>query len=131
MGSGPARASASPDRLRAPADGARRAAWSVALILLAVYTATFTGLPDAPDSEAEFQTASALVRNGSLALEGTPEARALAETGFGVAPGAGRGAGYEYSRYGVGQALGGVPFYLAGRALAQAWPQIEQRHAAS
>jgi Dolichyl-phosphate-mannose-protein mannosyltransferase len=131
MGSGPARASALPDQLRAPAGGGRRAAWSVALILLAVYTATFTGLPDVPDSEAEFQTTSALVRNGSLALEGTPEARALAETGFGVAPGAGRGAGRVYSRYGVGQALGGVPFYLAGRALALVWPQIEQRHAAS
>ena len=131
MGSGPARASASPDRLRAPAGGARRAAWSAALILLAVYTATFTGLPDVPDSEAEFQSPSALVRNGSLALEGTPEARALTETGFGVAPGAGRGAGHVYSRYGVGQALAGVPLYLAGRALAQAWPQIEQRHAAS
>jgi hypothetical protein len=103
----------------------------VLLILLAVYTATFTGLPDVPDAEVEFQTASALVRTGGLAVGGTPEARAIAATGFGVAAG---GEGREdllYSRYGIGQAFAGVPLYAVGRVLGLVWPEIELRHAAS
>jgi hypothetical protein len=54
--------------------GDRIAALSVFLILLSLYTATFTGLPEVPESELEFQTTSALFRTGSFALGGTPEA---------------------------------------------------------
>jgi hypothetical protein len=111
--------------------GDRSAAWSVLLLLLAVYTATFSGLPDVPDAEVEYQTTSALVRTGRLALGGTPEARGLIEEGFGVAPGGAQRPGRHYSRYGVGQALAAVPFYVAGRVLALVRPGIERRHAES
>ena len=67
--------------------GDRTAAWSVFLLLLAVYTATFSGLPDVPDAEVEFQTTSSVVRDQRLALGGTPEAEAILGEGFGVAPG--------------------------------------------
>lgn len=107
----------------------RLAGGSVALLLLAVYLASFAGLPDVPDAEVEFQTASALVRTGRADLGGTPEAEALIAAGFGVAPGGAQRAGRWYSRYGIGQALVGVPLYVAGSAFAAAWPRFEARHA--
>lgn len=110
--------------------GDRLAAWSVFLILLSIYTATFTGLPDNPDAEVEFQTTHALAQSGTLALGGTPEARAIIAKEFNVVPG---GPGREHERFswfGVGQAFTGLPFYYAGRALSIAWPEVEQRHAA-
>jgi hypothetical protein len=109
--------------------GDRLAAWSVGLLLLAVYTATFTGLPDVPDAEVEFQSTHALARSGSLALGGTPEAEALIAAGFGVAPGGPARPGRWYARYGVGQAVGALPFYRAGSALARLLPELERRHA--
>jgi len=111
--------------------GDRSAAWSVFLILISIYSGTFSGLPDIPDAEVEFQTTSALVRTGALALGGTPEARAITSAGFGVAPGGPQREGRLYSRYGVGQALVGVPFYVVGRAFALLWPDIERQHAQS
>jgi len=110
-------------------NGDRLAAWSVLLVLLAVYTATFAGLPDNPDAEVEFQTTSALARKGTPALGGTPEAEALREAGRDVVPG---GPGREQQRFapfGLGQAAVGLPFYFAGRALALAWPEFERRNA--
>jgi hypothetical protein len=110
-----------------PAD--RRAAVSIFLILLAIYTATFSGLPDNPDAEVEFQTTRSLVQDRSFALGDTPEALGIIEHRFNVVPG---GPGREqrfYSWHGVGQALVGVPFYLGGALLAKLFPQIEARHA--
>ena len=109
--------------------GDRTAGWSVFLLLLAVYTATFSGLPDVPDAEVEYQTTSSIVRDQRLALGGTPEAEALLAEGFGVAPGGPGRSGRVYSRYGVGQAVLAVPLYLAGRGLGLLWPSIELRHA--
>lgn len=131
MDSGPARSRQASARGELEVRGHSRSAWSVLLILLAVYTATFVGLPDVPDAEVEFQTASALARTGSAAIAGTPEARAIVETGFGVVPGGPPHAGKLYSRYGIGQAVAALPFYLGGKILETAFPSIEARHAAS
>ena len=111
--------------------GDRLAALSVVALLLAIYTATFSGLPDNPDAEVEFQTTSALVREGRFALGGTPEAEAIVAwppEGFNVRRGVD---GEAYSWFGPGQALAAVPFYLAGRGLAAVWPAVEERHAAT
>jgi 4-amino-4-deoxy-L-arabinose transferase-like glycosyltransferase len=122
-------------RPRAVRRGDRLLARSVLLILLAAYTATFTGLPDNPDAEVEFQTTSRLAREGRLALGGTPEAEAILAVereggqGFNVARG---GAGREdewFSWFGVGQALVALPFYAAGVGLALLFPEVEQAHA--
>ncbi|MAE27782.1 MAG: hypothetical protein CMJ87_02195 [Planctomycetes bacterium] len=48
-------------------------------ILLAIFTATFSGAPATTDGEVEFQATSALARRGSLALGGTPEAALIIE----------------------------------------------------
>ena len=109
------------------------------LLLLALYTATFTGAPENPDAEVEYQTTSSLARRGRLDLGGTPEAEALmaatplgrAGQGFGVAPG---GPGREdrfYSWFGVGQAFAGLPFWWAGAALARLFPELEEAHRAT
>jgi hypothetical protein len=125
-----------PSRVR-PCD--RALGRGVLLLLLALYTATFTGTPENPDAEVEFQTTSSLVRRGRLDLGGTPEAEALLAAhppgqptrGFGVAPG---GPGREeraYGWFGVGQAFSGVPLYLAGAGLARLFPGVQERHAAA
>jgi len=107
---------------------------SVLLLLLAVYTATFTGAPDNPDAEVEFQTTSSLVRFRGLALGGTPESDALiawnerGSGGYNVMEGVGPRAGRFYSWCGVGQAMVGVPFYLVGSALSGVLPQFEEFH---
>jgi hypothetical protein len=115
--------------LGAAVSGAARAAWSVGLLLSAVYLATFAGLPEVPDAEVEFQTTSALVRTGRADLQGTPEADALIAAGFGVAPGEGERAGRWYARYGIGQALAALPLHKAGQGLSALAPQFEARHA--
>jgi hypothetical protein len=123
-----------PSRVR-PCD--RALARGVLLLLLALFTATFTGTPENPDAEVEFQTTSSLARRGRLDLGGTPEAEALlaaappgqATRGFGVAPG---GPGREeraYSWFGIGQAVAALPFWYAGAGLARLFPGIEARHA--
>lgn len=102
------------------------AAVSVFLILLSIYTAIFTGLPDNPEAEVEFQTTSALLRSGSFALGGTPEATGITRRGFGVVEGAD---GRHYSVFGPGQAVVALPLYLLGRGMALVWPAVEERHA--
>ena len=106
----------------------RMAAFSVFALLLAIYTATFSGLPDNPDAEVEFQTTSALARTGSLALGGTPEAEAIIERRYNVRIGVD---GEAYSWFGPGQAVLALPLYLAGRGLSVLWPAVEERHAAT
>ena len=106
----------------------RMAAFSVFALLLAIYTATFSGLPDNPDAEVEFQTTSALARTGSLALGGTPEAEAIIERSYNVRIGVD---GEAYSWFGPGQAVLALPLYLAGRGLSVLWPAVEERHAAT
>ncbi len=121
-------------RPRAVRRGDRLLAHGVFLLLLAVYTATFTGLPDNPDAEVEFQTTSALVREQTLALGGTPEAEGIlayaggSGSGFNVHEGSGERQGEYFSWFGVGQAFVGVPFYLLGSALAELFPGIQAAH---
>jgi hypothetical protein len=109
----------------------RLAAWSVFLILLAVYTATFCGLPDNPDAEVEFQTTRAAFVHHNLALSDTPESRGIIEQHFNVAPGGAARLGRWYGWFGVGQALAAVPLYAMGEVIARAFPDIEARHAAT
>lgn len=117
----------------------RALATGLFLLLLALYTATFTGAPENPDAEVEFQTTSSLARRGRLDIGGTPEAEGLIAaprvgrtgTGFGLAPG---GPGREerlYSWFGVGQAFAGLPFYWAGAACERLFPGIEEAHRAT
>lgn len=112
--------------------GDRTLARSVLFLLLAVYTATFAGLPDNPDAEVEYQTTSSLARRGRLALDpAAPLARLAIEAGHGVRAG---GPGHEDDRYGwfgPGQALAGVPFWYAGHALFRLAPSYENAHRAS
>ena len=123
-----------PSRVR---PGDRLLASGVFLVLLALFSATFTGVPENPDAEVEFQTSSSLARRGRWDVGGTPEAAALVQaevasgaTGFGVAPGGpGRG-DRSYSWFGVGQALTGVPFWWIGTGLARLFPGVEARHGA-
>jgi hypothetical protein len=103
----------------------RRAALALFAIFFALFVATANGLPDDPDAEVEFQTARSLVRDRSLALGDSPEARAIVAQRFDVAQGDG---GRWYSWFGVGQALAATPFYCAGRALGALFPRIEARH---
>lgn len=119
-------------RLEAPE---RRVAWSVLLLVLAIYTATFGGLPGNVDGEVTFQTTSALWREGSLALGGTPEAEGLIEYArehpegaFSVREGKGAGAGRYYGWFGIGQSLVALPFYALGRGVALLAPSVAERH---
>ncbi len=106
----------------------RIAARSVFFLLLALFTATFTGPPENADAEVEFQTTSALARGRGFALGGTPEAEAIVAQRFNVVQDP-SGADRWYSWFGPGQALVGLPFYAAGRALAWSFPEIERRNA--
>ena len=124
-------------RARTLLDGDRRLAWSVFFVLLAAYLATFSGLPENPDAEVEFQTTSALVRKLSFALGGTPEAEAIVSIehqgrqGFNVRRG-GPGREQEFFNWsGIGQALVACPFYVGGLILAQLFPEVEERHESS
>ena len=116
-----------------PAD--RSLGRAVLLILLAIYTATFNGLPAGPDGEVSFQTTSALWRQQSFALSGTPEAEALIEHadasepgGFSVQRVVRDGEARYYGWFGIGQALGALPFYGAGKAMAQFAPSLATAH---
>jgi len=121
--------------LRAPAD--RTLCWALFCALLGVYLATFAGLPENPDAEVEFQTASALVRKGSFALGGTPEADCIVSIvhegrpGFNVRRGKPGREHESFSWSGVGQALVAVPFHAAGSLCARLWPELEERHRAT
>jgi heme/copper-type cytochrome/quinol oxidase subunit 3 len=115
----------------------RTLAGAVFCLLFAVYLATFSGLPENPDSEVEFQSTSALVRRQSLALGGTSESEAIVgivhqgRQGFNVRRG---GPGREHETFswsGVGQPLVAFPLYLVGTLAARLFPALEQRHAGS
>jgi MFS family permease len=107
----------------------RLGARGVLLILLALYTATMSGLPGNPDAEVEFQTTRSLARGEGLAISpATPEGAAIIAHQFDVRRGSD---GRSYSWFGVGQALAGVPFYWLGQGLAELLPQVEERHAAT
>ena len=128
------RATLSPE---AAATTERRLTWGVFALLLAVYLATFSGLPENPDAEVEFQTTSALVRRGSFALGGTTEAEAIVgivhqgRQGFNVRPG-GPGREHEFFSWsGVGQPLAAVPLYVAGAWFGRLFPAIEARNRAT
>lgn len=105
--------------------GDRLVARAVLYIVAAVYLLTFTGLPDVPDSEVEFQTTSSLFRTGEFGLSGTPEADLIVASEFNVRRGVD---GAFYSWGGVGQAAAALPLYAVGRAMAYLWPEIERRH---
>lgn len=111
--------------------GDRLVARSVFLILLALYTATFVGSAENPDSEVEYQTTSSLVRNGTFAIGGTPEAEGILAARHAVHEGGPGREGRFYSWFGVGQAIGAVPFYLAGRGLHRLFPEYEEAHRAT
>ncbi|MFT7667664.1 MAG: hypothetical protein ACI8X5_000343 [Planctomycetota bacterium] len=113
----------------------KRLARAVFLLLLAVYTATFNGLPGGPDGEVAFQTTSSLWRTGSLSLRGTPEAEGLIEFarsqppgGFSVRAGEGERANRFYGWYGIGQAIVALPFYGVGRIVGHFADGIQGAH---
>lgn len=121
-------------RAQAVQSADRTLAGAVFCCLLAVYLATFAGLPENPDAEVEFQSTSALVRTQSLALGGTPEAEAIVglahqgRQGYNVRHG---GPGREHQAFswsGVGQPLVAFPLYLAGALAASLFPALEERH---
>ncbi len=108
---------------------------SVFLILLAIFTASMPSQPSVLDGEVEFQTTSALAREGTHAIGGTPEAEALiaeslrrqsnGQPPFNLMQGEGDA---WYSWFGVGQAYLGVPFYLAGSLVSPLFPEIDEAH---
>lgn len=121
-----------PPRIEAPE---RHVAWSVLLLVLALYTATFSGLPGNVDGEVTFQTTSSLWREGTLALGGTPEAeglieyaRAHPEGAFSVREGSGAGAGRYYGWFGIGQSIVALPFYAVGRGMSHLAASVAGRH---
>jgi len=107
---------------------ARRATSDARIALLlflsaaSVYVAVMFGATENPDAEVEFQTSRSLLEEGSLALGDTPAARAIVEREFDVRRGAD---GRAYSWFGVGRAVLGVPFLVAGRAAARILPGLE------
>lgn len=108
---------------------------AVFLLLLAVYVATFNGLPAGPDGEVSFQTTSALCRTGSLALGGTPEAEGLiafAESqppgGFSVRRGADDEEPRYYGWFGIAHPIVAVPLYALGRLTAHFSPATQSLH---
>lgn len=115
----------------------RSVALAVFCLLLALYTATFNGPAASVDAEVSFQTTSALARNGTLAIGGTPEAETLIERAKLAPPGAfpvregepRSGEARFYGWYGVGQALVALPFYASGRLMARFAPGLEKVHA--
>lgn len=122
---------------RRPLVGAadRRAAAGVGLLALVLFALTFVGPAELSDAEVEFQSTSALVRTGALALGGTPEADLIRVEALARGEGAERlhvrvvGEGDEarvYGRHGVGQVLVAVPFYVLGRLAALAAPGLEE-----
>ncbi|QDU68762.1 hypothetical protein [Engelhardtia mirabilis] len=104
----------------------RLCALGVFLVVLAVYTATFIGLPGNPDAEVEFQTTRSLALGEGFAISSeTPEGTGVIALRYDVREGTG---GRFYSWFGIGQALAGVPFFWAGRGISAIFPQFEARH---
>jgi len=114
----------------------RLLARSVLLLALALYTATFAGLPEEPTGELAFQSARSMARGG-LALTETPELDrlvSLAEGGDGTLPlraGCAPRAAALYSCQGLAQGAVGVPFYWLGAGLGVAFHELQSRHAAA
>jgi hypothetical protein len=115
-------------RSRSVRHGDRLLARAVFLLALALYTATFVGIPDNHDAEVEFQTVRSLYHHRNMALSGTPEAQIIIDARFDVREGAGDRAGKYYSWFGVGQALVALPFFALGHGLAQLFPEIQALH---
>lgn len=115
-----------------------RLARAVFLLLLALFTAVFNGLPGDVDGEVSFQTTSALARTGSFNLGGTPEAEALiaqSEIGppgaFSVRSVERDGEVRHYGWFGVGHALTGLPFYALGSVMSWMSTGTQAAHRAS
>lgn len=107
----------------------RLCALGLVLVVLAVYTATFIGLPGNPDAEVEYQTTRSLALGEGFGLStATPEGAGIVAERFDVRVGTD---GRYYSWFGVGQALVGVPFWWVGHGLGALFPQIEARHSES
>lgn len=103
---------------------------SVLLLALAVYTATYGGLPEQREGEVAFQTTRSLARGEGFRLGATPEATWLAETaGTGpdepLVPGVD---GAPVGRFAPAYPFLAIPFYYAGLLLHVAWPDIEAGH---
>ncbi|HTF88581.1 MAG TPA: phospholipid carrier-dependent glycosyltransferase [Planctomycetota bacterium] len=107
----------------------RAGAFAIFALLLALYTLTFSGLPDNPDAEVEFQTVRSLAQEAHFALGSTPEADAILLAQFDVAPGGPGREGRWYSWFGVGQAIVALPFYFAGELAERVFPEVEALHA--
>jgi len=106
---------------------------SVFCLALAVYAATFVGIPEVPEGELAFQSARSLARELDLAIGATPEAQVFVEFarshGTGGALAAGRDGERLYSVHGVGLSLVALPLYWAGWAAGElAWTEIQRRH---
>jgi len=98
---------------------------SVFLILLAVFTATFSGHPASLRGEADYQMTSALARTGRFALGGTTEARWLAEHADRADVPVRLAEGQAQVTLDPGHALVGVPFHATGRLLHALLPWVE------
>lgn len=111
----------------------RHLAWSVALIVFAMYFLTLRGQTMNPDAEVEFQSTSSLARTGSLALGGTPESEAILESKYHIRrhPRATGSEAPAYSWHGIGQAVVGLPFYWIGRGISRIAGGVEERNAQS
>ncbi len=109
----------------------RVGAFAIFALLVALYTLTFSGLPDNPDAEVEFQTTRSLALHGSMALGDSPEAQAIIAAHFDIAAGGPGREGRWYAWFGVGQAIVALPLYFAGELAASVFPLVEQRHAQS
>ena len=97
-------------------------------VLAAWFSLFAQGTPDVVDAEIAHQTASAMVRAHSTAVQGTPEAQELVKFAGQAAPGAfplvqGPDGGWR-GWYAPGQALLLVPLYVLGAALAAASPWL-------
>jgi len=107
----------------------------VLCVLLALFTLTFSGLPEGPRGEVEFQATRALATTGTWALASSQEVARLQGQTLPFPPGTrflqasvGTGDRVLFPKCGPGQALVGVPFYWAGRCIAAVVPRLEQRH---
>ncbi|HET6202112.1 MAG TPA: hypothetical protein VFI25_04845 [Planctomycetota bacterium] len=99
----------------------RRAAGRLFLGWAGLYLAGMFGTTENPDAEVEYQTARSLRREGSLAIGDTAAGRAIVERRFDVREGVD---GRWYAWFGVGRAVLGVPFLLAGEAGSRVFPGL-------
>jgi hypothetical protein len=112
----------------------RLIAWGVMLLTLVFYALSSVGSPEVTAGEVEYQSTSALLRTGRLALGGTPESDRLRAAAIAAPDEANRwhvrvvGEGTDaqvFGRHGVGQVLVAAPFYLLGRVAAALAPGLE------